>query len=270
MRELTELLIGGPEGGTLDIAASQIARIEFPELVIERVVQQLDEIADAIGKRSPGGGREFVQVANAYLFHELALTGNDFDYYDARNSCLNEVLRRRLGIPISLAVVYLEIARRLRQPVFGVGLPGHFVVQFDDGDYSTYIDVFDKGRLLSSNECEEMVRTRVGAPIKNRIAAFRRATKRQILSRMLQNLKGVYAKKEQWAKALAVSDLLVGAYPNAPEEIRMRGIVHLHLKRFRAARADLLQYLELAPKAADRQQIREQIRNLDKWSAQWN
>jgi regulator of sirC expression with transglutaminase-like and TPR domain len=270
MRELIEILAGGAEGGTLDVAAAQIASIEFPALDIADVTTELDQIAAVIAARKPAGGREFVHAANAYLFGELTFTGNDFDYYDVRNSCLNEVLRRRLGIPITLAVVYLEVARRLHQPVYGVGLPGHFVVQFDDGSYSTYIDVFDRGRLLDAAACEEMVRTRIGAPIENRTAAFRRATKRQIVSRMLQNIKSVYAKKEQWQKAVSVLDLLVNAYPNAPEEVRMRGVVNMHLKRFRAARADLTRYLELAPKAADQEQIREQIRNLDKWSAQWN
>ncbi len=269
MRELKEILSGEAEDdATLDIAASQIASIEFPTLMVAQVLVQLDEIALAIGQQR--NGSEFVRAANAHLFNEMALTGNDFDYYDARNSCLNEVLRRRLGIPISLAVLYMEVARRLQQPVYGVGLPGHFVVQFDDGDYSTYIDVFDKGRLLTADECEAMIETRVGAAIENRTVAFRRATKRQIVSRMLQNLKGVYAKKQQWPKALIVSNLLVEAYPNAPEEIRMRGVVQLHLKRFRGARADLLRYLELMPGAADEAQIREQIRNLDKWAAQWN
>jgi regulator of sirC expression with transglutaminase-like and TPR domain len=271
MRELTELLAGGAEGGTLDVAAAQIARIEFSELSEQSVVGELDAIAAAIAERGfTGGGPGFVRSANAYLFSEMGFTGNDFDYYDARNSCLNEVLRRRLGIPITLAVVYMEVARRLGQPVYGIGLPGHFVAQFDDGEYSTYIDVFDKGRLLTAKECEDMIRIRAGAPIENRIAAFRRATKRQILSRMLQNLKGVYMRNEQWPKALAVLNLLVDAYPNAPEELRLRGVVNLKSKLFRAARADLLRYLDLAPNASDAAQIREQIQNLDRWAAQWN
>jgi regulator of sirC expression with transglutaminase-like and TPR domain len=270
MRELKEILAGSSEGGasTLDIAAAQIASIEFPAIEPENILSQLDEIANAIG---PHSGPAFVLAANHYLFGELAFTGNDFDYYDPRNSCLNEVLRRRLGIPISLAVLYMEVARRLHQPVYGVGLPGHFVVQYDDGEYETYIDVFDKGKLLTAFECEALIQTRVGTAIENRTAAFRRSTKRQILSRMLQNLKGVYARKEQWPKALQISNLLVEAYPNSPEEIRMRGVVHLHLKQFRGAKADLLRYLELMPGGApDEPQIREQIRNLDKWAAQWN
>lgn len=269
MRELKEILAGEADNdATLDVAALQIAAIEYPALETGEVLTQLDGIAASIGTQH--SGEAFVRAANEYLFNELAITGNDFDYYDARNSCLNDVLRRRLGIPISLSVLYMEIARRLRQPVYGVGLPGHFVVQFDDGRYSTYIDVFDKGRLLTADQCELLVENRVGATIENRTAAFRRATKRQIVSRMLQNLKSVYSRKEQWQKALQVSNLLVDAYPNAPEEIRMRAVVQLHLKRFRAARVDLLRYLDLSPGAEDEAQIREQIRNLDKWAAQWN
>jgi regulator of sirC expression with transglutaminase-like and TPR domain len=270
MREHRELLAGESVQWNLDIAAAQIATIEYPDLDVEPVLAQLDSYARNIGARVPVGGREFVDTANQLFFEELGFTGNEADYYDVRNSCLNDVLRRRLGIPITLAVIYMEVGRRLHQPVYGVGLPGHFVVEFDDEDFGIYIDVFHQGRLMSADECETLVRQRTGTEIVNRTVAFRRATRRQILTRMLQNLKGVYTKSEQWAKQLQVCDLLVEAYPNAPEEIRARAVAQLKLKRFAAARVDLKRYLELAPQAPDEAMIREQIGNLDKWSAQWN
>ncbi len=271
MRELKVLLQGVTQDEPLDVAAAQIARIEYPDLEIEPVLAQIDAIAAKIAVRAPGAaGKAFLEAVNAYLFGELGFGGNDFDYYDARNSCLNEVLRRRLGIPITLAVLYMEIARRLGQPVHGVGLPGHFVVAYDDGEYSTYVDPFHRGRLLDEEQCSDLVRERTGTSIANPAAAFRRATKRQIVSRMLQNLKGVYHKKMQWSKALHVSNLLVEAYPNAPDEIRARAVAQLQLRRFGAARTDLKRYLELFPQAPDEKLIREQIGNLDKWSAQWN
>lgn len=269
MRALKDLLVNDSEW-PLDLAATQIARIEFPDLEIEPVLEQIDGMARVIESRKPSSGEAFVAIANQYLFEELGFAGNDFDYYDPRNSCLNEVLRRRLGIPISLAVLYIEIGRRLQQPVFGVGLPGHFVCGFDDGQYSVFIDPFHKGRLLTASECEDLVRETTGSGIENRAAAFRRSTRRQIVTRMLQNLKGIYFRKQQWAKAMQVAELLVAAYPNAPEEIRARAVAHLQLKKFRAARADLKRYLELAPQAQDEAAIREQIANLDKWAAQWN
>lgn len=269
MRALKDLLVNDAEW-PLDLAATQIARIEFPELEIEPVLAQIDEIARVVESRKPTNGESFVAITNQYLFEELGFAGNDSDYYDPRNSCLNEVLRRRLGIPITLAVLYIEIGRRLQQPVHGIGLPGHFICRFNDGQYSVFIDPFNKGRLMSVEECEDLVRETTGAGIQNRTTAFRRSTKRQILTRMLQNLKGIYTRQQQWAKALQVSELLVAAYPNAPEEVRARAVAHLQLKRFSAARTDLKRYLELSPQATDGKMIREQIANLDKWSAQWN
>ncbi len=269
MRALKDLLVNDAEW-PLDLAATQIARIEFPDLEIEPVLARIDEMAQAIASRNPGRGESFVSVANQYLFDELGFAGNDTDYYDPGNSCLNEVLRRRLGIPITLAVLYIEIGRRLQQPVHGIGLPGHFICRYNDGEYSVFIDPFNKGRLMTVDDCESLVRETTGTEIQNRTTAFRRSTKRQILTRMLQNLKGIYIRKQQWAKSLQVSDLLVAAYPNAPEEVRARAIAHLQLKKFTAARTDLKRYLELSPQAPDEKMIREQIANLDKWSAQWN
>jgi len=269
MRALQDLLANESEW-PLDLASALIARIEFPELEIEPVLAEIDAMARVIAARNPVSGEDFVRVANQYLFEELGFQGNDFDYYDPRNSCINEVLRRRLGIPITLAVLYMEIGRRLQRPVHGIGLPGHFICGYNDGRYSIFIDPFDKGRLMTLGDCEELVKSRTGVAIENRTAAFRRATKRQILTRMLQNLKGIYYRKQIWPKALQVSNLLVEAYPNAPEEVRARAAAQLQLRRFPAAKADLNRYLELSPRADDADKIREQIRSLDKWSAQWN
>ena len=269
MRALRDLLVSESEW-PLDLAAAQLARIEYPDLEIEPVLAQMDGMARAIAARNPGSGEAFVKAANQYLFNELGFTGNDFDYYDARNSCINDLLKRRLGIPISLAVLYMEIARRLDQPVYGIGLPGHFICSYNDGRYSAFIDPFHKGRIMTAAECEELVKERTGTAILNKTVAFRRASKRQIITRMLQNMKGIYHKKEQWNKALQISNLLVEAYPHAPEEVRARAVAHLQMRRFAAGRADLKRYLELAPQAPDEAMIREQIGNLDKWSAQWN
>src|SRR5260370_8835490 len=114
------------------------------------------ELADAASGLM---GAEFVASVNTFLFEEIGFRGNAQNYYDARNSCLNWVLDQRTGIPITLALVYIEIARRLRRPVFGIGLPGHFVVQFDDGKYSTYLDPFNGGKLLNEKDCRELARS---------------------------------------------------------------------------------------------------------------
>src|SRR5690348_14920894 len=114
-----------------------MASIERPDLDVTFYVEVLDRLASELSTRlpSPCEGLEFIQIANAYLFEEHELRGNDTEYYDPRNSCLNEVLDRKQGIPITLSVVYMEVARRLGRPVFGIGLPGHFVVEYDDGAF---------------------------------------------------------------------------------------------------------------------------------------
>ncbi len=147
MQSVLDLLAGrGGEIG-LDRAALELARIEDPELVIEPFLGILDSYAVELSGRlgESAGGADYVACANEYLFGELGFKGNADDYYDPRNSCLNHVLTARTGIPISLAAVYLEIARRLARPVFGIGLPGHFLVQYRAEDFTAYIDVFRGG-----------------------------------------------------------------------------------------------------------------------------
>jgi Uncharacterized conserved protein len=123
----------------LDRAALDLATIENPELDVQAVLDRLNDLASRLGDRlrNFNDGRDFVEKARGYLFEELGFHGNQEDYFDPLNSCLNQVLERRTGIPITLSVFYMEIARRLAMPVFGIGLPRHFVVQFDDGNYAT-------------------------------------------------------------------------------------------------------------------------------------
>src|SRR5579859_4800477 len=199
MQELSGLLAGRNPGIELDEAALLLARIEYPDLVIEPFLQILDSYAAELdGRRG-----SFVVAANQYLFDELGFTGNSEDYYNPANSCLNEVLAAKTGIPITLSVVYLEIARRLGKPVFGIGLPGHFVVQYDDGFSSTYIDVFHCGRLLDAADCAELAGSAVNP------AMLARVDNRQILARMINNLRGIYFSREAHRKTLQVLDLLL-------------------------------------------------------------
>ncbi len=133
------------------MAALEIASIETPDLDQQPFLAILDRMASAIAARLPSGatGREFVAAANQYFFDELGFHGNEIDYNDPRNSCLDHVLDRRTGLPITLSVVYIEVARRLGQPVSGIGLPGHFIVEYKDGEFAAYIDPFHSGRLLT-------------------------------------------------------------------------------------------------------------------------
>ncbi len=260
MRELSDLLAGRAIGIELDEAALLLARIEYPDLVIEPFLRILDSYAAELDGRSGS----FVVAANQYLFDELGFTGNSEDYYNPANSCLNEVLASKTGIPITLSVVYLEIARRLSQPVFGIGLPGHFIVQYDDGAFSTYIDVFNYGQLLDAAGCAELAGSAVDP------AMLARVDNRQILARMINNLRGIYFSREAHRKTLQILNLLLEAYPNSAEEYKQRGITHLKLEQTRAAKADLERYLDLAPDAPDRAAVEKHLASLTRWMVGMN
>jgi regulator of sirC expression with transglutaminase-like and TPR domain len=196
---------------------------------------------------------------NELLFVELGYRGNQANYYDARNSCLQHVVPARMGIPITLAVVYLEVARRLGFPVFGVGLPGHFVVEYDDGRFRTYVDVFDGGQLMTAAECAALVKERANVEITPGSEAFRRAGKRDILLRMLANLRAVFLHAEDWLKAYEVLSWLIRANPASADEYRQRAVAGIRTSRLRSAAADLERYLRLAPAPRDREDVVRQL-----------
>ena len=272
MQPVLDLLTGRSEEPGLDRAALELAHIEYPNLDIEPFIGILDSYAVELSERLAGrpGGADYVEVANHYLFVELGFTGNAADYYDPRNSCLNEVLAVRTGIPIPLAVIYLEIARRLAKPVYGIGLPGHFLVQYRDTDFAAFIDVFHGGRLLSTMECFDLARQTSGEPLPDDPRLLAPVDKRQILTRMLHNLRGVYLHRRAFGKALQTLNLLMGADPDAAEEYKLRGMVHLQMRNPVAGRGDLETYLRLAPEAADRAEIEQSLRALRSYQAGLN
>lgn len=272
MQPLMDLLTGRSDALTLDRAALELARIEYPGLDPEPFIGILDSYAVELSERLGGvlGGSEYVEAANQYLFAELGFTGNEGNYYDPRNSCLNEVLTIRTGIPIALAVVYLEIARRLARPVYGIGLPGHFLVQYRDAEFSAYIDVFHGGRLLTAAACFELARQSAGMPLSDDPRMLAPVGKRQIVTRMLRNLRNVYFHRHAYTKALQTLDLLIAAEPEAAEEYRQRGVIHLQMRNRMAARNDLEAYLRLAPDATERAQIEESLRSLRSYQAGLN
>jgi regulator of sirC expression with transglutaminase-like and TPR domain len=272
MQPLLDLLTGRSEEPGLDRAALELARIEYPSLDIEPFIGILDSYAVELSERLAGrsGGSEYVDAANQFLFGELGFTGNADNYYDPRNSCLNEVLTARTGIPITLAVVYLEVGRRLAQPVYGIGLPGHFLVQYKDVGFAAYIDVFHGGRLLTTGECFELARQSAGVPLSDDPRMLAPASTRQIAIRMLHNLRGVYLHRRAYGKALQTLNLLVAADPQAAEEYKQRGIVYLQMRNPAAARSDLETYLRLAPEATDRAEIEQRLRSLRRYQAGLN
>lgn len=254
----------------LDRAALELARIQFPDLEAEPFLDRLNELASALGDRlrNFNDGRDFVETAQRYLFQELGFRGNEENYFDPLNSCLNQVLERRTGIPVSLSVMYMEIARRLAMPVFGISLPRHFVIEYNDGNYSTYVDPFHGGRTITARECFMLARSPVAD-----ISLLRRASPKEIVIRMLQNLQRVYLEQNDWSRAVETLDLLFVGAENGPETAgrhKLRGLLLLELKRYHAARADLETYLRLKPEAADRPEILKQLEFIHKWLARVN
>ncbi len=174
---------------TLDIAALEMAAIEFPGLDIDASLFRLDNLAEQINSQlTPNApGIDFIKAANELLFDVMQYRGNEEEYYDPRNSCLNSVLMRRLGIPITLSVVYMEVARRLNRHVYGVGLPGHFIVAYEDAESRYWIDPFHNGRVLTFADCSALAKQTANVDLRANPAVLSAVNKRQILVRMLSN-----------------------------------------------------------------------------------
>jgi len=256
----------------LDIASLELAEIEFPGLDVEGSLFRLDNLADQVRSQltANASALDFIDAANDLLFEVLQFRGNEKDYYDPRNSCLNSVLMRRLGIPISLSVVYIEVARRLGRPMYGVGLPGHFIVAYEDANSRYWIDPFNRGRVLSFADCCALAKQTAGVDVRSNPAVLAPVNKRQILVRMLSNLKAIYLRGEAFEKARQVLDALIEAMPDYAEEYRHRGIVHLRQQNHRAAQADLETYLRLEPNAPEREQVQKQLLLIERWKAGMN
>jgi len=244
-----------------------LARIQFPDLEHQPVLDQMNEIAANLGDRlrNFNDGRDFVEKAQSYLFGELGFHANETEFFDPLNSCLNQVLERRMGIPITLSLLYMEVARRLSMPVFGIGLPNRFVVLFDDGRYATFIDPFGGGRAVSASECFAMAGAKVADP-----TLLARVTNKQILMRMLQNLHRAYMQSKDYERAILTLDFLLDGAPGTAGWHKMRGALALELKRYAAARIDLERYLHLQPLAADRDTVQQQLQSIHRWVAQNN
>lgn len=234
-----------------------IAKEEYPDLVIGAYLRRLDELAGrarAQCSRSPSQA-DIVAAINDVLFHRDCFRGNTDDYYDPRNSFLNDVLDRRLGIPITLSVVYIEVARRLDLDVLGLGLPGHFVVGIH-GSESILLDPYNEGMRLTEADCEARLRQIYGERVAFHPSMLRPLSKRQILTRMLINLKFIYGRQHDLGRTLAAIDRLLVLSPTAVQERRDRGVVCRELRFFGQAVADLSFYLDQVPSAADANAIR--------------
>lgn len=257
---------------TLDVAVLAMAEFESPALDAPHYLGVLDRFAGELRARlgTYTSGARFVQIANEYLFGELGFRGDERAYHDPRSSCLNWVLDLHAGLPITLSVVYLEVARRLQRPVFGIGLPGHFIVRYDDGEFSAYIDPFHGGKLLTEEDCRAVARDITGTEIGADSSAFEPVGTRYIIVRMLNNLRAAYLRSRQFAKCAAVLDLLIEYFPSNPEYYNARGVVRLKLRKLAASRDDFQKYLQYAPDASDRNDVTRQMQAIHQSLARLN
>jgi len=241
-----------------------VAEDEYPEVDAAGCLDQLEAMAATVRARLAGDAfpEQRVAVLNHYLFDELQFSGNLGAYYDPRNSYLNEVLERRTGIPITLSIVYLEVGRRVGLRLQGVSFPGHFLVKLRLARGQLVLDPFTGGAPQSTADLRErlarlMPKTRAaGIDVSELLET---ATPRQIVTRVLRNLKSIYLQTERYPQALAVMNRMLLVVPESAEELRDRGLVYEKLHCPRAALADLANYVRRAPDATDAAEMRGRI-----------
>jgi regulator of sirC expression with transglutaminase-like and TPR domain len=252
-----------------------IARDEYPDLdadlydtLLQSHAAHLRAEVDAVD-----AWPQKMAIINRHLFEELGYGGDHEQYYDPRNSYINEVFERRLGNPISLALVQIEVARRLGVPLDGVSFPGHFLVRLPVDDGVLVMDPFNRGRPLNEDELRQRARPHLGGELPDDHALFQilnPASNRAILMRVLRNLHGVYAERDDWERASRSADRILRLSPDNSEALRDRGLSYLKMGYRHGAREDLARYLELNPDAPDSGPLRERVVELSSGLAKPN
>jgi regulator of sirC expression with transglutaminase-like and TPR domain len=267
--EYFSMLVADDASLSLLEAAAAIAQDEYPRLDTQSVLARVDALADRLKRRIPADAVPVQRLRwlNRYFFHELGFAGNVNDYYDARNSYLNAVLETRRGIPITLSLLYVELATQIGLTARGVSFPGHFLVKLKMPRGEVVIDPFT-GQSLSREELDELLvpyRKRQGleGDFEVPLGLFLQAAPaRDVLARMLRNLKEIHRSAEDWPRLLAVLERLVVLLPGDWHERRDRGLAHAAIGRIDRAVDDLAAYLEHMPQAEDRGAIAERLRTL--------
>jgi regulator of sirC expression with transglutaminase-like and TPR domain len=262
-------LVAEDEGFALLEAAISVAQDEYPGLDPLGVLSQVDALAERLKRRIPADAvaLQRLRFLNRYFFQDLGFAGNVNDYYDPRNSYLHEVLAMRRGIPITLALIYIELATQVGLRARGVSFPGHFLVKLRAGKGEVVIDPMS-GQSLSRTELEERLlpyRRSHGLTGEFEVPLglfLQTAPPRDVIARLLRNLKEIHRGAEDWPRLLAVCERLVVLLPQAWDERRDRGLVRAELGLDDAAALDLQDYLQHQPEADDVPQLRERLRGL--------
>lgn len=264
-RSLFGEIVSRPDDA-VDLAEASllIACEAYPDLEVARYLSRLEQMAAAMRERVGVAARaeDLVPTLNAYLFGELGFRGNTEDYYDPRNSFLNDVLDRRMGIPITLSALYIEVGGRLGLAVDGVGLPGHFIVKAAGPQGDMLIDPFHGGTLLSEEDCQRRLDRIYDGRVQMEPAMLAPCGRKPMLARMLRNLKAIYTKADDYPHALGTIELLLKIQPDSAEDMRDRGLLHVALDCYGLAARDLETYLGMAPGAPDGPVVRATIERM--------
>ncbi len=262
---LSEVVKKSERDFELGRAALFIAQEEYPQLPVERYILRLDALAEAVKDRLDDETAPPVVLGEVIhtLFEREGLRGNRESYHDPRNSFLNDVLDRRLGIPLTLGIILLEVGWRLDLPLEGVSFPGHFLVRYRGVSEHLLIDPFDGGRIRFESQAQEVLDQEYGGMVRMQPAFLRSASKLDMIRRMLVNLKGLYLNVRDNERALSVVERLMLVQPEAPGGRRDRGMLLLRLGRETEAKDQLRRYLDFAPGAADARRIQSLVRRLE-------
>jgi regulator of sirC expression with transglutaminase-like and TPR domain len=243
-----------------------IAKEEYPDLDIDLYLERLADLAREAARwlGAAASTVEQVQSLSRFLFEHHGFAGNQNSYGDPRNSFLNEVMERKLGIPISLSVIYIEVGRRAGMKLEGVSFPGHFLVKATDERGELIIDPFNEGMILNVEQLRARLNQVYGQPVELHPAMLRAAPSRQILSRMLRNLKNIYVAASDWTRAIAALDRILILEPRSLEDILERAKLYETLECFQAALDDLQSFLSIAPDHPIAEAAREGVMRLSR------
>lgn len=261
-------------------AALLIAKDEYPNLDVKKYIDKFDFMVQQLKEKlknqaeaeAKTEAKAIIKIINRYLFEECGFEGNRQEYSDPKNSFLNDVLDRKKGIPITLSVIYIELAKRLKLPIYGISLPAHFIVKYKgkDSDKDIYIDPYNSGSIISEAECKAKIAEFYGRRLEFKKEFLDIIPKKQILVRMLNNLKAIYFSRTEYRKAERVVRRILLITPDSLEDNRLMGFLRYESSDFPRALWYFKRYLRLDSNAPDADQMRRNIDHIKKKLAELN
>lgn len=261
-----KLLTQADENINLAQAALMVARLEYPALDINNYLTKIQDMALEIHHRLPdtANAAEILKLLNHVLFIEKGYEGNTSAYYDPRNSFLNDVIERKLGIPISLSILYMEVGHALGLPLAGVSFPGHFLVKLEISDGAIVLDPYFGGISLNEEDIEERLLEYYGPGVtKSHLhGVLATCSNKEIILRMLRNLRNLYMQTEDYEKALSLADIMVGLDDDQADALKARAAIYDQLECHTPALADYSAYLKISAETQGNKYIRARVIDL--------